>query len=153
MKPFWERFENSLLLSVTLPQVLLLLISQFQELLCTSHKEFWGVSIQIQKIFLCLSLSLCLSHFLSILRQGHVTPSTSLKFKWNFFLQWYFILSLFVCLFSLSWVYCPTREFFTHMETSPLPLKGCTFWPLFGTYCHWTVKMPHLRWHRARICL
>ena len=32
----------------------------------------------------------------------------------------------FVCLF---WVYHPTREFFTHMQTSPLPLKGCKFWP------------------------
>ena len=92
-KKKWNHFENGLrtvcrfqlLLSVTLAQVLLLLISQFQELLCTSHKEFWGVSIQIQKIFLCLSLSLCLSHFLSIFRQGHVTPSTSLKFKWNVF--------------------------------------------------------------------
>ena len=40
---------------------------------------------------------------------------------------------LFVCLF----VYRLTREFFTHLETSPLPMKGCKFltnarhsWPL-----------------------
>ena len=30
--------------------------------------------------------------------------------------------------------FCPTGEFFTHMETSPLPVKGCKFLPLFGTY-------------------
>ena len=24
-------------------------------------------------------------------------------------------------------VYCPAREFFTHMETSPLRVKGCKF--------------------------
>ena len=27
-----------------------------------------------------------------------------------------------ICLFG---VFCHTRDFFTHMETSPLPLKGC----------------------------
>ena len=32
---------------------------------------------------------------------------------------------MFVCLFV--WVFRPTREFFTHMETSPLPMKGCKF--------------------------
>ena len=30
----------------------------------------------------------------------------------------------FICLFG---VYRPTREFFTHVETSPLPVKGCKF--------------------------
>ena len=25
------------------------------------------------------------------------------------------------------WVYRPAREFFTHMETSPLSVKGCKF--------------------------
>ena len=25
-----------------------------------------------------------------------------------------------------------TRQFFTHLETSPLPVKGCIFWPMFG---------------------
>ena len=33
-----------------------------------------------------------------------------------------FLFCLFVCLFG---VYRLTREFFTHMETSPLPMKGC----------------------------
>ena len=32
------------------------------------------------------------------------------------------------CIFvSLIVVLRPTREFFTHMETSPLPVKGCKF--------------------------
>ena len=26
-----------------------------------------------------------------------------------------------------------TWVFFTHMETSPLPVKGCRFWPILGT--------------------
>ena len=34
---------------------------------------------------------------------------------------------LFVCLFVFWGVYRPTREFFTHIETSPLPVKGCKF--------------------------
>ena len=40
----------------------------------------------------------------------------------------------FVCLLG---VYLPTREFFTHMETSPLPVKGCKFWRILGTNGHW----------------
>ena len=35
---------------------------------------------------------------------------------------------IFVC--CLSEVYRPIRDFFTHMETSPLPVKGCKFWPI-----------------------
>ena len=49
----------------------------------------------------------------------------------------------FVCLFG---VYCPTREFLTQMETSPLPAKGCKFWPMLGTYGHWAVRV-HLLQH------
>ena len=30
----------------------------------------------------------------------------------------------------------PTREFFTHMETSPLPVKGCKFCPMLSTHGH-----------------
>ena len=48
---------------------------------------------------------------------------------------------LFVCLYG---VYSPTREFFFHMETSPLPVKGCIFWPMLGTNGHWAVRVP---WH------
>ena len=40
---------------------------------------------------------------------------------------------LFVCLFvCFFWGFRTTRDFLTHMETSPLPLKGCKFWPIFG---------------------
>ena len=35
-----------------------------------------------------------------------------------------FTTTVFVCLFG---VYRPTREFFTHLETSLLPVKGCKF--------------------------
>ena len=42
---------------------------------------------------------------------------------------------LFVC---SSRVYRPTREFFTHMETSLLPVK---FWPVLGTHGHWAVRV------------
>ena len=37
---------------------------------------------------------------------------------------------LFVCL-----------EFFSHLETSLLPVKGCQFWPMIGTYGHWAVRV------------
>ena len=33
----------------------------------------------------------------------------------------------------------PTQEFFTNMEISPLPVKGCKFWPMLGTHGHWAV--------------
>ena len=39
-----------------------------------------------------------------------------------------------VCL--LFGVYRPTRELFTHMETSPLPFKGWEFLPMLGTHGH-----------------
>ena len=54
---------------------------------------------------------------------------------------------LFVCLFG---VYHPTREFFTHMETSPLPVKGCKILPMLSTYAieQWVFfNVPHLQWN------
>ena len=30
---------------------------------------------------------------------------------------------------------------FTHMHTSPLPLKGYKFWPMLGTHDHWAVRV------------
>ena len=42
--------------------------------------------------------------------------------------------SLFLCLFG---VFCPTREFFTHLDTLPLRVKDCKFLPMLGTYGHW----------------
>ena len=50
-----------------------------------------------------------------------------------------------VCFFF--WVYGPTREFFTHMETPPLPVKGCKF-NLFSAHLLWngaSVYNGHLR--------
>ena len=44
---------------------------------------------------------------------------------------------VFVCLFG---VYRPTQEFFTHMETSPFPVKDYKFWPMLGTHNNWAVK-------------
>ena len=38
---------------------------------------------------------------------------------------------LFDCLFG---DFSTTREFLTHLETSQLPVKGCKFLPLLGTY-------------------
>ena len=38
-------------------------------------------------------------------------------------------------------VYCPTREFFIYMETSPFPVRGCKFWTMFGTHGHWTRRV------------
>ena len=47
-------------------------------------------------------------------------------------------LLFFWCLFG---VYCPTREFFTRTETSPLPVKGCKIWPLLSTHGQWAVRV------------
>ena len=46
---------------------------------------------------------------------------------------------LFVCLFV--WSLC--FMFFTHMETSPSPVKGCKFRPMLGIHGHWAVSVPH----------
>ena len=43
--------------------------------------------------------------------------------------------------FCLCGVYRPTREFFTYIEMSTLPVKGCKFWPMLGTYGHWAVRV------------
>ena len=45
---------------------------------------------------------------------------------------------------TINWttVYRPTREFFTHTETSSLPAKGCNVClPMFGTHGHWAVRV------------
>jgi hypothetical protein len=39
-------------------------------------------------------------------------------FPHPFWLQW----------FSSCYVLCPAQEFFTYMETSPIPAKGCKIW-------------------------
>ena len=45
------------------------------------------------------------------------------------------------CCFVLFWVYRPTREFFIHMETSPLPVKDCKCWPMLGIHSHCAVRV------------
>ena len=45
-------------------------------------------------------------------------------------------------------------EFFNHMETSPLRIKGCKFSPILGTHGHWAVRVfraPHLLWHASSV--
>ena len=48
-----------------------------------------------------------------------------------------FHIYLFVCLFRF---FVPLENFFTHMETSPFPVKGCNFWPMLGTHGHWAAR-------------
>ena len=58
---------------------------------------------------------------------------------------------LFVCLFG---GFRPTWEFFTHMESSPLPVKGCKFYLCFALMAieQWGFfNMPHLLWHGASV--
>ena len=52
--------------------------------------------------------------------------------------------------FCLFWgILSHSRQILTHLETSPLPVKGSKFWPMLGTNGHWAVNtdMPHLLWH------
>ena len=61
---------------------------------------------------------------------------------------------LFVCLVG---VLRPTRKIFTHLETSPWPVKGCKFWHLLGIHGHWAVRVffsvPHLLSHGTSIIM
>ena len=41
-----------------------------------------------------------------------------------------------VVFFLFVWIYPHTREYFTHMETSPLPVKGYKVLPRLGTHGH-----------------
>ena len=50
----------------------------------------------------------------------------------------HFVLCFFVFGFLID---RPTEEFLNHMETSPLPVKGCKFWPMFDTHGHWAVRV------------
>ena len=61
------------------------------------------------------------------------------------------LLFLLFCLFGVN---RPTRKFFTHMETSPLPVKGCKFWSMHDTHSYWAVgffSVPLLLWHRTSV--
>ena len=47
-----------------------------------------------------------------------------------------------VCLFvSLFVVYRSTREFFTQLETSSLPVRGFQFWPMLSILGLWAVRV------------
>ena len=50
-------------------------------------------------------------------------------------------------IFCLLWVLSPTREFFNHMEMSPLPKKGFKFWLVISTHGHWAVSERSNRLH------
>ena len=41
----------------------------------------------------------------------------------------------------ITWTNNPTQECFTHMETSSLRVKSCTFWPMLSTRGHWAVRV------------
>ena len=58
-------------------------------------------------------------------------------------------------MFYLFVIFHPTGEFFTHLETSPLKVKGCKFFDLCSALIailQWGFfSMPHLLWHGASI--
>ena len=55
----------------------------------------------------------------------------------NFFVVVTILCVFFVCVYGLH----PTPEFFTHVETSTLMVKGCKIWPMLGTHGHWAVRV------------
>ena len=58
----------------------------------------------------------------------HTLNMRLMKQKFNIFIsQTCLTYHVFNMFFSLFGSYRPTREFFTHLETSPLPVKGCKF--------------------------
>ena len=71
-----------------------------------------GGNIHFEYLFTLLILSNSIFLYIIICHMSTVS-----RWSWSW---------LFVRLFG---VLRPTREFFTHMETSPLPVKGCKFWP------------------------
>ena len=42
------------------------------------------------------------------------------------------------------WDFCAIRELFNYLETSPLTMKGITFWFVLGTHGHWTEQWMFL---------
>ena len=45
------------------------------------------------------------------------------------------------CVWLFGFFFRPTRELFTNMEKSPLPVNGCKFWPMLGTHGHWAARV------------
>ena len=91
-------------------------------------------------------IGICLSVCLVFPDSCPVRNFYSFLWHWHTVVTWvYHRVCLFVCLFG---VFCSTRYFFTHLETSPLPVRGCKFWPMLGTHDHWAVSVRyngHLR--------
>ena len=65
--------------------------------------------------------------------------------------------------FLFVWGFSSHSRFFTHMETSLLLGKGCTFWPILGTHGYWAMRILlcatptltmdiHLYWSSWRTC-
>ena len=45
------------------------------------------------------------------------------------------------CGLLFVWSFSSHSRFFTGLKTSPLPVKGCKFLPMLGTYGHWVVRV------------
>ena len=77
------------------------------------------------------------------------TMITMMKAEWPYNLvRLITMISLFVILFG---VLRPTLEFFNPMETTPLPMNGCKFWPILGCLGHWAVRGFHVLWHGTSV--
>ena len=53
-----------------------------------------------------------------------------------------------VCLFGVLRHFW---EFFIHMETFLLPVKGWKFWSILDTHGHWAARVLKLLWHGASV--
>ena len=51
------------------------------------------------------------------------------------------LMFVFVFLLLFVWSLSSHSRIFTRMETSPLPVMGCKFWPMLGTHGHWAVRV------------
>ena len=122
---------------------------------CLVHNFFW---FDIGLLYLaqgCMAMSQCVTHN----HNPYTTSTFNLKVKFTGYLTCFHVRSIifggfdnswpflahgcitmfvFVCLFG---VHRPTREFFTYIETSPLAVKGCKFWPILDTHGHWAVRV------------
>ena len=77
-------------------------------------------------------------HLSELIRSSFIIQLDKIHFCFHVCIRWE-IHSLFYRF--LNGVFLPTREFFTQMETSPLPVKGCKIWPMLGNYGHWAVRV------------
>ena len=57
-----------------------------------------------------------------------------------------------LCLFVCLGFFIPLES--SPLDTSALPMKGCKYWPMFGTHDHWAriCNVPHLLWHGPTLC-